>query len=187
MVLWHLPSRCNPSLSQLAFIHICALELKNWCFWTVVLEKTFESPLDCEEVKLVNPIENQCWISFGRIDAKAEAPILSPPDAKIQLIKKDPDARNDWRQKEKGTTGWDGWIAALTQLTWVWASSGRQWRTWKHAVLQSMGSQRIWHDWATEQQKVKESNLKTTSEKRQNSKISKRYVVARNLEAFFWS
>ena len=70
----------------------------------MVLEKTFESPLDSEEVKLVNPIGNQCWISFERTDAKAEAPILLPPDAKIQLIKKDPDAGNDWRQKGKGTT-----------------------------------------------------------------------------------
>ena len=74
---------------------------KNWCFWTVVLEKTLESPLDCKEIKQVNPKGNQCWIFIGRIDA--EAPILWPPDAKSWFIRKDPDAGKDWRQEEKGT------------------------------------------------------------------------------------
>ena len=74
----------------------------NWCFWTVVLEKTLESPLNCKEIKPVNPKGNQPWIFIGRIDA--EAPILWPPDVKSQLIWKDPDAGKDWRQEEKGTT-----------------------------------------------------------------------------------
>ena len=78
--------------------------LKNWCFWTVVLEKTLESPLDCKEIKPVNAKENQSWIFTGRTDAEAEAPILWPPDAKSQLIRKDPDAGKDWGQKERGTT-----------------------------------------------------------------------------------
>ena len=77
---------------------------KNWCFWTVVLEKTPESPLDCKEIKLFNPKGNQSCIFTGRTDAKAEAPILWPPDAKKWLIGKDPDAGKDWRQEEKGTT-----------------------------------------------------------------------------------
>ena len=77
---------------------------KNWCFWTVVLEKTFESPLDCMEIKPVNPKGNQSWIFTGRTDAEAEAPILWPPDMKNWLIGKDPDAGKDWRQEEKGTT-----------------------------------------------------------------------------------
>ena len=78
--------------------------LKNWCFWTVVLEKTLESPLDCKEIKPVNPKGNQSWIFIGRIDAKAEAPILWPPDAKIWLIGKDPAAGKDWGQEENGIT-----------------------------------------------------------------------------------
>ena len=77
--------------------------LKNWCFWTVMLEKTLENPLDCKEIKPVNPEGNQSWIFIGRIDAEAEAPILWPP-VKTQLIRKDPDAGKDWRQEEKGTT-----------------------------------------------------------------------------------
>ena len=79
---------------------------KYWCFWTVVLEKTLESPLYCKEIKPINPKRNQSWIFIGRIDADAEAetPILWPPDAKNWLVGKDPDAGKDWRQKEKGTT-----------------------------------------------------------------------------------
>ena len=77
---------------------------KNWYFWVVVLEKTLESPLDFKEIKLVNPKGNQSWIFTGRTDAKAEAPIVWPPDAKNWLIEKDPDAGKYWRQKEKGMT-----------------------------------------------------------------------------------
>ena len=79
-------------------------EPKNWCFWTVVLEKTFEHPLDCKEIKPVNPKGSQSWIVIGRTDAEAEAPILWPPDAKNWLIWKAPDAGKDWRQEEKGMT-----------------------------------------------------------------------------------
>ena len=77
---------------------------KNWCFWTMVLEKTLDSPLDCKEIKPVNPKGNQSWMFIGRTDAEAEAPILWPPDAKNWLFKKDPDAGKDWRQEEKGMT-----------------------------------------------------------------------------------
>ena len=77
---------------------------ENWCFWTVVLEKTLESPLDCKEIQPVNPKGDQSWIFIGRTDAEAEAPILWPPDAKNWLIGKDPDAGKDWRWEEKGTT-----------------------------------------------------------------------------------
>ena len=88
---------------------------KNWCLWTVVLEKTLESPLDWKEIKPVNPKGNQSWIFIGRTDAKDEAPILWPPDAKNGLIGKGPDARKDWRQEEKGMTedemvGWHHWL-----------------------------------------------------------------------------
>ena len=89
--------------------------LKNWCFWTVLLEKTRESPLDCKEIKPVYPKGNQSWIFVGRTDAEAEALVLWPPDAKSWLIEKDPDAGKDWRQKEKGVTedemvGWHYWL-----------------------------------------------------------------------------
>ena len=77
---------------------------KNWCFWTVVLEKTPESPLDCKEIKPVNPKGNQSWIFIGRTDAEVETPILWSPDGKNWLTGKDPDIGKDWRQEKKGTT-----------------------------------------------------------------------------------
>jgi len=88
---------------------------KNWCFWTVVLEKTLESPLDSMEIKSVNPKGDQSWIFIGRTDVEAEAPILWPRDVKNWLTGKDPDAGKDWRQEEKGTTedemvGWHHWL-----------------------------------------------------------------------------
>ena len=91
-------------------------KLKNWCFWTVVLEKTLESPLNCKEIKPVNPKGNQSWISIGRTDAEAETPILWPPTVKSWLIWKDPDAGKDWRQEEKGMTEdemvrWHHWLS----------------------------------------------------------------------------
>ena len=88
---------------------------KNWCFWTVVLEKTLESPLDSKEIRPVHPKGNQSWILIGRTDAAAETPILWPPDAKSWLIWKDLDAGKGWRQEEKGTAedemvGWHHWL-----------------------------------------------------------------------------
>ena len=76
----------------------------NWCFWTIVVEDTFESPLDCKEIHPVHPKGNQSWIFIGRTDAEAEAPIVWPPDVKNWLIWKDPDAGKDWRREEKGRT-----------------------------------------------------------------------------------
>ena len=89
--------------------------LKNCCFWTVVLKKTLESPLDLKEIKSVNPKGNQPWIFIGKTDAEAEAPIFQLPDAKSQLTGKEPDAGKDWRHKEKGTTQdemvrWHHWL-----------------------------------------------------------------------------
>ena len=78
--------------------------LNNWCFCTVVLEKTLESPLDCKEIQPVHPKGDQSWVFIGRTDAEAETPILWPPDVKNWLIGKDPDARKDWRWEEKGKT-----------------------------------------------------------------------------------
>ena len=77
---------------------------KNWCFWTVVLEKTLESPLDWKEIQPVHPKGNQSWVFTGRTDVEAETPVIWPPDAKNRLIWNDPDAGKDWRREEKGTT-----------------------------------------------------------------------------------
>ena len=126
-------------------------EIWHWCFWTVVLENTLESPLDSKEIKLVNSKGNQPWISFWRTGAEAEASIIWPPDAKSLLIGKDPDAGKDWGQDEKEATE-HGWMTSSTQWTKVWANSGRWWRTGKPDMLQSMELQRAGHAWEAEQQ-----------------------------------
>ena len=124
--------------------------LKNWCFSTVVLEKTLENPLDCKEIQPVHPKWNQSRISIGRTDVEAETPILWPCDAKSWLIGKDPDSGKDWMSEEKGMTEDEmvGW--PLTWWTWLCISSRSRWWTERPGVLQSMGSQGVGHDWATE-------------------------------------
>ena len=117
---------------------------KAWCFWTVVLEKTLESPLDCKEIQPVNPKGNQPWIFIRRTDAEAEALILWPPDVKNWLIVKDPDAGKDWRQEEKGTTedemiGWHHWLCMSLSKLQELVMDRKAW----HA---SIGSQRVGHD-----------------------------------------
>ena len=126
---------------------------KSWCFWTVVLEKTLESLLDCKEIKPVHPKGNQPWIFIGRTDAEVEAPIFdhlmmqraNSLEKTLMLGKIEGRGEGDNR-------GWDSWMASLTQWTWVWASSGRWWRTGKPGVLQTTWSQRVGHNLATEQQ-----------------------------------
>ena len=95
---------------------------KNWCFWTVVLEKTLESPLDCKEIQPVYPKGDQSWVFIGRTDAEAEAPILWPPDAKSWLIGKDHDAEKDWKWEEKGKTEDEmvGWHHQLNGHEFGW-------------------------------------------------------------------
>ena len=122
--------------------------LKNWCFWTVVLEKTLESPLECKEIQPVYPKGNQSWIFIGRIDAEAETPTVWPPNVKSWLIWKDPDTGKDWRWEEKGTTedemvGW--WLNGHEQAP----GDSESQEAWRAAVH---GSQRVRHDWVTEQQ-----------------------------------
>ena len=107
-------------------------------------------PIDCKDIKLVNPKGNQSCVFIGRTDAEAEAPICWPPDVKNWLIEKDTDHEKDWRQKRRGQREWDGWMALSIQWPWVWANSGRYWRTGKPGVLQSMGLQKVEHNWATE-------------------------------------
>ena len=113
---------------------------KNWCFQTGVLEKTVESPLDCKEIKQVSPKGNQPRMSIGRTDAEAEAPILWLPNVKSWLIWKTLILGRLKVRGEGGNRGWDGWMASLTQWTWVWVDS-RSWRwTGRPGMLQSMGS-----------------------------------------------
>ena len=122
-------------------IHAFAL----W-FWRRLLRV----PLDCKEIKPVNPKGNQSWIFIGRTDAEAEPLILWPPNLKSWLIRKDPNAGKDWGEGDD--RGWGGWMILLTWWSWVWASSGRWWRTGKPGVLQPMVLPRVGQDWATEQQ-----------------------------------
>ena len=120
---------------------------KNWWFWTVVLEKTLESPLDCKEIQPVNPKGNQSWIVIGRTDVEAETPIFWPPDAKNWLIRRDLDAGKDWRQEEKGMTEdeMDGITDSVDMsLTKFWELVMDREASWPavHGVTQL--------DWATE-------------------------------------
>ena len=98
---------------------------KNWCLQIVVLEKALKSPLDCKEIKSVNPKGNQLWIFIGRTDVEAETPILCPPDAKSHLIGKDQLLGKIEAKGEVGNRGWDGYIASLIQWKWIWKSSRR--------------------------------------------------------------
>ena len=122
-------------------------EPKNWCFWIVVLEKTLESPLDCKQIKTVNPKGNQPWIFIGMIDA--EAPILWSPDAKSWLTGKDPWCWGRLRAGgEEGKREGDGWMASLTQWTWVWASSGRELQGSRRAAIRGVTESQMWlSDW----------------------------------------
>ena len=106
--------------------------------------------LDCKETQPVHPKGEQSLVFIGRTDVEAETGILWPPDAKNWLIWGDPDAGNHWRQKEKGMTGWNGWMASVTQWTWVWVDSRSWWWTGRPGMLRFTGSQRVRHDWPTQ-------------------------------------
>ena len=122
--------------------------LKNWCFWTVVLEKTLENPLDFKEIQQVHPKD---WVFIRRTDAEASAPILWLPDAKSWFIWKEPWCWERLRAGGEGDNrGWDGWMASLTQWTWVGVNSGSWWWKGRPGVLRSMELQRVRHDWVTE-------------------------------------
>ena len=147
---------------------------KNRCFWTVVLEKTLKSPLDCKEIQPVHPKGDQSCVFIGRTDVEAETPILWPPDAKSWLIWKDCDAGKDWRQEENNR-GWGGFVASQTQWTWVWVNSGSWWWTGRPGLLWSTGSQRL--D-MTEQ-------LTWTGQKYQNTLDLKIYFSSFSFNYFF--
>ena len=109
---------------------------KNWCFWTVVLEKTLESPLDCKKIHPVHPKGYQSWIFIGRIDGESETPILWPPDVKSWPIEKTLMLGKIEGRRTRGRRGWDGYLASLSLWTWVWVTSGGWCWAGKPVVLQ---------------------------------------------------
>ena len=125
---------------------------KNWCFWTVVLEKPLESPLDFKEIQPVHPKGDQPWVFIGRNDAKAETPVLCLATSCEELAQ----WKRLWCWEELGAGGegddwgWDGWMASLSRWMRVWVNSGSWWWTGRPGVLRFMGLQRVRHDWATE-------------------------------------
>ena len=123
--------------------------LKNWRLWTVVLEKTLESPLDSKESQSVHSKGNQSWIFFERADAEVETPVLWPPDAKNWLTGKDPWCWEILKAGEEDNRRWDGWMASPTQWTWVWVNPESWWWAGRPGVLQPMESQGVGHDCAT--------------------------------------
>ena len=124
---------------------------KNWCFRIVVLEKTLEHSLDSMEIKPVSSKGNQSWVFIERTDAEAEAAILWLPAARSRLIRKRPWCWERLRADEEvGERRRDDWMVSPTQWTWVWANSGRQWRTGKPGLLQFMGLQWVRHDLVNE-------------------------------------
>ena len=143
--------------------------LKNWCFWTVVLKKTLENPLDCKEIQPVHPKKYQSWVFTGRTDIEAEIPILWPPGCEEPIHWKRPWC---WERLKAGGEGddrrWDGWMASLTPRTWVWTSSGIWWWIGKPGVLQSIRSQRFGHDRVTELNWFMEFNVWTHNSRELN-------------------
>ena len=123
---------------------------KNWCFWTVVLENTLESPLDCKEIQLVHPKWNQSWIFVGRTDADTKNSNTLATWCKLTHLKR----LWCWERLKAGgegdDRGWDGWMASPTWWMWIWVSSRSWWWTGRPGMLQSMGSQRVRHSWAIE-------------------------------------
>ena len=112
---------------------------KNWCFGTVVLEKTLQNPLDFKEIQPVHPRGDQSWVFIGRTDVEAGTPILWPSDVKNWLIWKDPDSGKIEGRRRRENRGSDGWMASPTQWTWVWVCSGSWWWTVRPGLLQFMG------------------------------------------------
>ena len=124
--------------------------LKNWCFAIVVLEKTLESPLDCKKIKAVNPKGNQSWIFIGRTDAEAEAPTLWPPEVNNRFIEKTLMLGKTEGRRRRGSQRMR-WLDGITDsMTWVWANSRSWWWTGRPGMLQSIGLQRVRHNWVTE-------------------------------------
>ena len=124
--------------------------VKNWCFLTVVLEKTLESPLDSKEIQLIHPKGNQSWIFIGKNDAEAETPKFGHLMWRTDSFEKTLMLGKIEVGRRRGHREWDGWISSPTQWTWVWVYSGSYWWTVRPGVPQSIGLQRVWHSWLAE-------------------------------------
>ena len=136
--------------------------LKNWCFWTVVLEKTLESPLDCKEIQLVHLMEINLEYSLEGLMLKLNLQCFGHLMQRADSLEKTLMLGKIEGRRKGDDRGRDGWMTSPTQWTWVWASSSRWWRTGKPNILQSMGLQRAGHDWVTEQpQKVQRRSCKS--------------------------
>ena len=192
--MWNASSRWYPYTTSQGYGfssgHVWMLELdceeswapKNWCFWTVVLEKTLESPLDCKEIQPVHSKGDQPWMFFGRNDAKAETPVLWPPHLKSWLIGKGSDAGRDWGQEEKGTTedemaGWHQWL------------DGHEFE-WTPGVGDGQGGLACCNSWGrkeldrTERLNWTELNL-TSSNKSQGNQFFKDFLVANLISLYY--
>ena len=126
------------------------LSAKNWCFWTVVLEKTLESPLDCKEIQPVHPKADQSWVSIEGLRLKLKLQYFGHLMQRADSLEKTLMLGGIGAGGEGDDRGWDGWMASLTRWTWVWVNSGSWWWTGRAGVLQFMGSQRVGHGWVTE-------------------------------------
>ena len=124
--------------------------LTDWCFWTMVFEKTLESPLDCKEIQLVHPKRNQSWIFIGRTMLKLKLQYFGHLMWRTDSFGKTLMWDRLKAGREGDNRGWDGWMASPMQWTWVWVGSGSWWLTGKPVMLQSTGSRRVGHNWVTE-------------------------------------
>ena len=124
----------------------------SWCFWTVVLEKTPESPIDCKDIKSINPRGNQSWIFIGRTVLKLKLQYFGHLMRRTDSLEKTLMLGDTEGRRRREDRGWDGWMDPLTWWTWVWASSGSWWWTGKPGMLWSMGSQWVGHNWDSEQE-----------------------------------
>ena len=139
------------------YFHICSLLTceeswapKNWCFWTVVLEKTHESPLDCREIQPVHSKGDQSWISLEGMMLKLNLQYFGHLMWRVDSLEKTLMLGGIGGRRRRDDRGWDGWMASPTRWTWVWVNSGSWWWTGRPGVLRFMGSQRAGHEWTTE-------------------------------------
>ena len=142
----------------------------NWCFWTVVLEKTLESPLDYKEIQPVHSKGDQSWVFFGRNDAKAATPTFGHLMRRVDSLEETLMLGGIGGRRRRGWRGWDGWMVSRTLWMRVWVHSGSWWWTERPGMLQFMGSQRVGHDWVTEKTN-KRKTIKNSNKWRLNNTL----------------
>ena len=166
--------------------------LKNWRFWTLTLEKTLESPLDCKEFKPVHPKGNQSWVFIGRTDDEAESPNTFATWCEELTHWKRPWCLERMKPEERDDRGWGGWVASPTRWTWVWVSSGSWWCTGKPVMLQSIGSDTTEQlNWGTQRLPTARNHhqlrLKEQREETAPWKLSETCPLLRGQELYWWS